>query len=321
MLAMGEQSAAQLFSYMDDYEIRDVSREMAQLGNVSGDEMEQAMQEFADAVGTANGGLVGGWGTTERYLKTFLKEDRVKELMEEMRGPAGRNMWEKLANVNEETLASYLVNEYPQTVAVIISRIKASHAAKVLAVLPQDLAVEVMERVLVMDTVPREVLAAVENSLKTEFMRNLAQKNTRDTHELMAEIFNNFDRGNEQKFMSILEQKHPEDAEQIRSLMFTFEDIMKTDDKGIQTILRDVDKDALALALKGAKPDMREKFLKNMSERAAKILREDMDAMGPVKVKDVDEAQLKIVGIAKGLVDRAEIALASGEDGEDEFIT
>lgn len=321
MLAMGEQRAAQIFSFMDDYEIRDISREMAQLGNVSGEEMEQTMQDFADSVGAGSGGVVGGWGATERYLKTFLKEDRVKELMDEMRGPAGRTMWEKLANVNEETLASYLVNEYPQTVAVIISRIKASHAAKVLAVLPQDLAVEVMERVLVMDTVPREVLAAVEDSLKTEFMRNLAQKNTRDTHELMAEIFNNFDRNNEQKFMGILEQKHPDDAERIRSLMFTFEDIMKTDDKGIQTILRDVDKDTLGLALKGAKPEMREKFLKNMSERAAKILREDMGAMGPVKVKDVDEAQLKIVTVAKGLADRAEIVLASGEDGEDEFIT
>ncbi|MFO0500452.1 MAG: flagellar motor switch protein FliG, partial [Pseudomonadota bacterium] len=120
MLAMGEQRAAQLFGSMDDYEIRDISREMANLGTVSGEEMEQIMQEFADTVGAGGGGVVGGWGTTERYLKTFLKDDRVKELMDEMRGPAGRTMWEKLANVNEETLAAYLVNEYPQTVAVII---------------------------------------------------------------------------------------------------------------------------------------------------------------------------------------------------------
>ncbi len=321
MLAMGEQRAAQLFGFMDDYEIRDISREMAQLGNVSGEEMEQAMQEFADAIGTGGGGVVGGWGTTERYLKSFLKEDRVRELMDEMRGPAGRTMWEKLANVNEETLASYLVNEYPQTVAVIISRIKASHAAKVLAVLPQDLAMEVMGRVLVMDNVPREVLAAVEDSLKSEFMRNLAQKTTRDSHELMAEIFNNFDRGNEQRFMGLLEKTNPTDAERIRSLMFTFDDIMKTDDKGIQTVLRDVDKDVLSMALKGAKPEMREKFLKNMSERAAKILREDMEAMGPVKVKDVDEAQLKIVSVAKNLADRGEITITNIEDGQEEFIT
>lgn len=321
MLAMGEQRAAQLFSYMDDYEIRDVSREMAQLGHVSAEEMETTMTDFADAVGGGGGSVVGGWGTTERYLKSFLKEDRVKDLMEEMRGPAGRTMWEKLANVHEETLAGYLLNEYPQTVAVIISRIKSTHAAKVLAVLPQELALEVMERVLVMDNVPREVLAAVEDSLKSEFMRNLAQKNTRDSHELMAEIFNNFDRSNEQRFMGLLEQKHPSDAERIRALMFTFDDIMKTDDKGFQTIMRDADKDALTLALKGAKPELKDKFLKNMSERAAKILKEDMEAMGPVKVKDVDEAQLKIVAIAKKLADKGEIVIMSGAEGQDEFIT
>jgi flagellar motor switch protein FliG len=137
----------------------------------------------------------------------------------------------------------------------------------------------------------------------------------------MAEIFNNFDRSNEQRFMGLLEGSHPTDAERIRALMFTFDDIMKTDDKGIQTVLRDVDKDILGLALKGAKPDMREKFLKNMSERAAKILKEDMEAMGPVKVKDVDEAQLKIVAIAKNLADRGQIVIVSGADGQEEFIT
>lgn len=322
MLAMGEQRAANLFSYMDDYEIRDISREMANLGNVSSDEMEQTLTDFATGLGSAGAGVVGGWNTTERYLKTFLKEDRVKELMDEMRGPAGRTMWEKLANVNEETLANYLLNEYPQTVAVIISRIKANHAAKVLSVLPEDLALEVMQRVLVMDNVPREVLSAVEESLKAEFMRNLAQKNTRDPHELMAEIFNNFDRANEGRFMGLLEKTNPEDAEHVRSLMFTFDDILKTDDKGIQTILRDMtDKDVLALALKGAKPELKDKFLKNMSERAAKILREDMEAMGPVKVKDVDEAQMKIVTVAKNLADRGEIILLTDGGGQEEFIT
>lgn len=322
MLAMGEQRAANMFSFMDDFEIRDISREMASLGHVSSDEMENTLSDFTGNVGGGGGGVTGGWGTTERYLKTFLKEDRVKELMDEMRGPAGRTMWEKLANVNEETLANYLLNEYPQTVAVIISRIKSSHAAKVLSVLPEDLAMEVMQRILVMDNVPREVLAAVEDSLKTEFMRNLAQKNTRDPHELMAEIFNNFDRANEGRFMGLLEKTNPEDAEQVRSLMFTFDDILKTDDKGIQTILRDMtDKDVLAMALKGAKPELRDKFLKNMSERAAKIMREDMEAMGPVKVKDVDEAQQKIVQVAKNLADKGEIIILTDGGGQEEFIT
>jgi flagellar motor switch protein FliG len=322
MMALGEQRAANLFSFMDDYEIRDISREMATLGQVSGEEMEQTMLDFANAVGGGGGGIVGGWSATERYLKSFLKEDRVKELMEEMRGPAGRTMWEKLANVSEEVLANYLVNEYPQTVAVIISRIKPNHAAKVLSVLPEDLALEVMQRVLVMDNVPREILNAVEESLKTEFMRSLAQQNTKDQHETMAEIFNNFDRSNEQRFMGLLEKSNPDDAEEIRALMFTFDDIMKTDDKGVQTILRDVtDKDVLTLALKGAKPEMREKFFKNMSERQAKIMKEDMETMGPVKVKDVDEAQMKIVVVAKGLADKGEIVIITGVEGQEEFIT
>jgi flagellar motor switch protein FliG len=321
MLAMGEQRAAGIFAQLDDYEIRDLSREMANLQKVQADEMDAVLHEFTEAVGNDSAGAVGGWSTTERYLRSFMKEDRVKELMDEMRGPAGRTMWEKLANVSEEILANYLVNEYPQTVAVIISKIKPSHAAKVISVLPEDLATEVMQRVLVMDSVPREVLAAVEDSLKTEFMRSLAQKNTKDTHETLAEIFNNFDRANEQRFMSLLEKSNPEDAQMIRELMFTFDDIAKTDDKGLQTILRDVDKDVLALALKGAKPELRERFLGNMSERAAKILREDMNNMGPVKVKDVDEAQLKIVSIAKSLADSGEIVVVTDGDGQDEFIT
>lgn len=319
VLAIGEDRAAHMFSNMDDYEIRDISREMASLGSVPGEEMEEILLEFVDSVAGGGAGIVGGWGTTERYLKSFLKEDRVREMMDEMRGPAGRTMWEKLANVNEETLASYLINEYPQTVAVIISRIKSSHAAKVLGAMPEKLAHEVMQRILVMDQVPREILIAVEDSLKSEFMRNLAQKTTRDSHEMMAEIFNNFDRSSESKFMDMLDQSNAGDAEKIRALMFTFKDIMKTDDRGIQVILRDVEKDVLALALKGAEEEMKTRFLKNMSDRAAKILEEDMQSMGPVKVKDVDEAQMKVVNVAKTLADRGEIAFA-GEDDGDEFI-
>ena len=320
VLAIGEDRAAGLFSSMDDYEIRDISREMAALGKVSGNEMEEVLQEFTDTIGGAGGGLVGGWNTTERYLRTFMKDDRVEELMEEMRGPAGRTMCEKLANVSEDILAGYLKNEYPQTVAVIMSRIRPHHAAKVLTQLPEDLALEVMHRILVMDNVPREVLQAVEESLKSEFMRNLAQKTNRDSYEMMADIFNNFDRANESKFLELLEKQNEEDAERIRALMFTFEDIGKTDDKGLQTVLRDVEKDALALALKGASEDLRQRFLNNMSERAAKILSEDMEAMGPVKVKEVDEAQMKVVSVAKNLADRGEVIFME-EGGDDEFIT
>ncbi|MEC8466827.1 MAG: flagellar motor switch protein FliG, partial [Pseudomonadota bacterium] len=223
------------------------------------------------------------------------------------------------AIVSEDILANYLKNDYPQTVAVIVSRIKPGHAAKVLAALPEELALEVIERILIMDNVSREVIESVEDSLKNEFMRNLAAKQKRDSHELMAEIFNNFDRSNEQKFMDLLDKRSHDDAERIRSLMFTFEDLKKTDDKGIQTILREVEKDLLPVALKGADDELLDMFMRNMSERAAKIMEEDMGAMGPVRVKDVDEAQNSVVMIAKRLAETGQIVLAE-EGGADDFI-
>jgi flagellar motor switch protein FliG len=319
LLAVGEDRAANFFTSMDDFEIRDISREMANIGQIDANEVEEVMLEFTDRVGGGGAGIVGGWTATERFLKSFMKDDRVHDFMEEMRGPAGRTTWEKLANVSEDILATYLKNEYPQTVAVIISRIRPNHAARVLGALPEDFAMDVVERILVMDNISREVIESVEESLRNEFMRNLATKNKRDSHELMADIFNNFDRANENKFMELLEKRSEDDAEKIRALMFTFEDLLKADDAGIQTIMREVDKDQLALALKGSSDDMKTRVLSNMSERASKILEEDMQAMGPVRVKDVDEAQMAIVQVAKRLIDEQKVVIAE-EGGEDEYI-
>jgi flagellar motor switch protein FliG len=319
MLSIGEERAAALFKQMDDNEIRDVSRQMSMLGRISSEEVERVLTDFASSVSTG-GTVVGSWQNTERILRSFLEEDRVSDILEEMRGPAGRTMWEKLANVSEDILANYLKNEYPQTVAVIMSRIKPGHAARVLSALPGEFAYEVIERMLLMDNVSREVIDSVEGTLRNEFMKNLAARNKRDSHEVMAEIFNNLDRANEAKFMGLLEQRRLEDANRIRAMMFTFEDLMKTDDKGIQTILREVpDKEKLKIALKGAPEELRQRFFANMSERAAKILQEDMAGMGPVRVKDVDEAQQAVVAVAKRLADEGQIVIAE-EGGADEFV-
>lgn len=318
LLSMGEEKAATIFSRMDDTEIRDISRQMAMLGRVESEEVESVLMRFADSV-SAGGGLVGSWNSTERLLSTFLDDGRVKEIMEEMRGPAGRTMWEKLANVSEDILANYLKNEHPQTIAVIMSRIKTGHAAKVLSTLPDELAFEVMQRILVLDNVSREVIETVESTLRSEFMKNLATKGQRDSHEVMAEIFNNLDRAAEAKFMDMLEENAPEDAERIRNLMFTFEDLDKADDKSLQVVLREVEKDKLVVALKGAPEELRGRFFNNMSERAAKMMKEDMDAMGPVRVKDVDEAQQAIIVKVKELIEKGEVVLAE-EGGDDEFV-
>jgi len=318
MLALGEEHSTPLWTRLDEEEIKEISQAMSNLGTVSSDVMEALFIEFAGNI-SSTGNLIGSYEATERLLLKTLPGDRVEGIMEEIRGPAGRTMWDKLANVNEAVLANYLKNEYPQTVAVVMSKINPDHAAKVLGILPEDFSLEVVNRMLQMESVQKEVLDKIEDTLRSEFMSNLAKTNKRDSHEMMAEIFNNFDRSTEGRFIAALEERNRDSAEKIKALMFTFEDLMKLDPAGIQTLLRNVDKDRLGICLKGASDSVRDLFFTNMSERAAKILREDMEAMGPVRLKDVDEAQMEIVNIAKDLADKGEIMLADS-GGDDELV-
>lgn len=318
MLALGEEHTAKIFEHMDDEEIMEISQTMANLGKVSANVVERLFVDFAEQMSSTNA-LIGTLDSTERLLTKVLGADKVGEIMEEIRGPAGRNMWEKLGNVNEEILANFLQKEYPQTVSVVLSKIQTEHAARVLALLPENFALEVIHRMLRMEAVQKEVLEDVERTLRAEFMSNLARTQRRDSHELMAEIFNSLERSVETKFMEELERSVPESAEKIRSLMFTFEDLMKLDPSSIQTVIRAVDKDKLPTALKGATETLRDLFFSNMSERAAKIMKEDMAAMGPVRLKEVEEAQQYIVSVTKDLESRGEIVISSGSE-EDELI-
>ncbi|USG60504.1 flagellar motor switch protein FliG [Sneathiella marina] len=318
MLALGEEHTKELWSRLDEEEIKEISQAMSNLGSISSDAMESLFVEFAGKI-SSTGNIVGSYEATERLLMKALSGDKVEGIMEEIRGPAGRTMWDKLANVNEQVLSNYLKNEYPQTVAVVMSKINPGHAAKVLSTLPEDFSLEVVNRMLQMEAVQKEVLDKIEDTLRSEFMSNLAKTNKRDSHEMMAEIFNNFDRNTEGRFISALEERNRDSAEKIKALMFTFEDLLKLDPAGVQTLLRNVDKERLGICLKGASDSLRDLFFTNMSERAAKILREDMDAMGPVRLKDVDEAQMEIVNTAKDLADNGDILLADG-GGDDELV-
>jgi flagellar motor switch protein FliG len=317
LLALGEEHQY-LWKQLDDEEIKEISQAMSGLGTVGSNVVEALLVEFVSGMSNT-GAIMGSFEGTQRLLASILPPEKLDSLMEEIRGPAGRTMWDKLANVNEAVLANYLKNEYPQTVAVILSKIKSEHSARVLSALPEDFALECVQRMLRMEPVQREILDKIEQTLRTEFMSNLARTSKRDSHEMMAEIFNNFDRQTEARFLTALEERNRESAERIRALMFVFEDLNKLDPGGVQTLLRTVDKSQLALALKGASDGLREMFMSNMSERAAKIMREDMDAMGPVRLKDVDQAQMGMVQVAKDLAAKGEIMLAGSGD-EDELI-
>ena len=318
VLSIGEEYAMRLFALMDDDEIKDLSQAMANLGKVDSDMVERLFIEFTEGV-SQTGSLTGTFESTERLLLKAIPKERVDAIMEAIRGPAGRTMWDKLGNVNEEVLANYLKNEYPQTVAVVLTKVRADHAARVLEMLPEAFAMEVVTRMLRMEVVQKDVLEGVEKTLRTEFMSNLARTNRRDAHEMMAEIFNNLDRQHEDRFLETLEERNRDAAERIKALMFTFEDLKKLDPTAVQTLLRAIERERLGTALKGASEELRDMFFSNMSERAAKILREDMETMGPVRLRDVDEAQSHLVSTAKELANRGEIIISDNK-GEDELI-
>ena len=318
MLALGEKYGGKVWSLLDDEEVRELSSHMSSLGTIEPDTVEDLMLEFVSRM-SASGALMGTFDATERLLTQYLPADRVNGIMEEIRGPAGRNMWEKLSNVQEEVLANYLKNEYPQTVAVVLSKLKPEHAARVLGILPEDLALDVINLMLAMEAVQKEVIERVEQTLRVEFMSNLSQTRRRDAHEVMAEIFNNFDRQTETRFITSLEEDNREAAERIKALMFTFDDLIKLDAGSAQTLMRNIDKDKLGIALKSANEEVRSFFMGNMSSRAAKMLTDDMAALGPVRLRDVDEAQALLVNLAKDMAAKGEIVLTKNR-ADDELV-
>jgi flagellar motor switch protein FliG len=282
MLALGEQHGEKVWKLLDDDELRTLSITMSTLGSVEAESVESLLLEFVGRI-SASGALLGNYDATERLMQQYLPPERVSSIMEEIRGPAGRNMWEKLSNVQEQVLANYLKNEYPQTVAVVLSKIRPEHAARVLAILPEETALDVVGRMLKMEAVQKDVIERVENTLRTEFMSNL------------------------------------ESAEKIKTLMFTFDDLVKLDTGSAQTLMRHIDKDKLAIALKGASDPVRQFFLKNMSTRAAKMLVDEMQARGPVRLRDVDESQALLVNLAKDLAAKGEIMISKNR-GDEELV-
>jgi flagellar motor switch protein FliG len=199
---------------------------------------------------------------------------------------------------------------------VVLSKVRGDHAARVLALLPEAFAMEVVMRMLRMESIQKEVLDGVEKTLRAEFMSNLARSTRRDAHEMMADIFNNLDRAVETRFLAALEERNRDSAERIKALMFTFDDLQRLTSASVQVLLREVEKEKLPVALKGASDAVRDLFIGNMSERAAKMLKEEIAGLGPVKLRAVDEAQAAIVVLAKELAAQGTIEISESKDEE-----
>lgn len=317
MLTLSDKHVAKLFGIMEDSEVRDITKTMTALGKVPAETVESLLVDFIDEL-LSTGSIVGSPESTRRMLMKFMPADKVNAMLSEIGGPAGRTMWDKLSNISEDVLAAYLKNEYPQTIAVVLSRIRPEHASKVVTLLPEEVTLEVMLRMLRMESVRKEILDDIERTLRVEFVNNMGRSAIKNPYETMADIFNYMDRSNESKFMSALEERNAEAAEKIRELMFTFDDILRVDGAGIQSIIRVCDKTKLALALKGSTEPIKTLFFGNMSERAGKMMREEMESMGMVRVRDVDEAQSYVVSCAKDLANSGELNIRSNNSGEEE---
>lgn len=308
MLALGKEQGAPIWDQLSVDEIKELSSTIAGLGRIPATVIDYLLVQFSGEVSSMSS-LHGSYKSTERLLSDVLPTDRVKEIMEDIRGPSGRTMWDKLSNVSETVLAQALRHEYPQTVAVILSKLRSDHAARVLAELPRDFAVDVIMRMLRMETVQKDVIQEIEHTLRTDFMMNLSRSTKRDPHEAMADMFNALDRSTEEAMLTALDERAPDSAERIRALMFTFEDLSNLLPAAVAVIVRNADKREMALALKGSPAPLRNVFFGAMTERAAKLMREDMAGMGPVRARDCEEAQSSLVRLAKSLADRGEILL------------
>lgn len=312
MLVLPEDASSALFSRLEPAEIKHLAQAMSTLDTVHPSVIEALLTDFASQMVELSP-IQGGFETTEKLLAKVLPKEQLAGVMDEIR------MWDKLSNVKEETLAQYLQNEYPQTIAVVLSRLKPIQASRVLSFLPETLSEEVLMRMLNMEVVQPDVLEELENTLRRDFMSHLERSVQKDSHEFMAEIFNNLDQTMSDKYMGALETQLPNAAERIRNLMFKFEDLIRLNAAGIQSVIKVVDKGDLAIALKGAMPEIKNFFFSNMSKRASQMLDDDIESMGPIRVREVNDAQRRIVAVAKELIDSGQVMLA-GANKEDQYI-
>jgi flagellar motor switch protein FliG len=316
LLLLGEKHGGPIWAMLEEDEVKQVSYAMAQLGSIEAKTVEGLIVDFVSRL-SAGGAVTGSLDRTEELLAKIFPPDQVTAIISEIKGASGRRMWQRLSHIDADVLAAYLRNEYPQTVAVILSRVSPEHTARVLSILPDEFAVEVMNRMLKMETVQKEALAHIEETLRNEFVTTISQASRRDANELMAEVFNAFDRQTETRFFGALDSVNRDAAKKIRELMFTFDDLTKLDPGSIQTLMRQIDKDTLGRALKGATEPVRAFFFSNMSSRAGKNLQDEMASMGPIRLKDVDDAQNKMVNLAKELAEKGEIMISKNRAEEE----
>lgn len=320
LLMLGEDYASDVFKRLDDEEIRSVGRQMAKIDRVDKDDVAALLAEFQ---GDAGGDeiFLSGDDMLESALRRALTGEKAGEILDDIRSDWRLTLFQKARKLEPKILVNFLRNEHPQTISLVLSVLESTQAAIILADLKEETQVEVVMRMAELDKVSPDVLVEVDRVLQDELLSVEGMEGQRlGGVEAVAEILNNADRALEAQVLEGVEEQRESLAEEIRRLMFVFEDLMTVDDRGIMSILKEVSTDDLKLALKTASEDLQDKVFGNMSQRAVEMLKEDMEIMGPTRLKDVEGAQQAIIKIAKRLEQEGKVQLSAGGGGEDEFV-
>ncbi len=318
MISMGETIASKVLAKMNEKEIQAVGNYMSFMENISNEQIDTVAREFFEALEGGEGGILSGG---REYLKKMLEKTmdagKVAEILSKIAAPGqteelGGGL-EAIRHLDPKTVAAFLRNEYPQTAAIVLAHLDSAQAGEILKNLPDRFRSEIVFRIATLERVNPSVVADLDRALATEFQSAGAMEGSRlGGVEAVAEIVNNLDHNMEVGILTEIESFNPELAESIRNLMFVFEDLLSVDDKGMQVILKEVSRDDLILGLKTASEQLKEKILHNMSKRAGEMLKEDLAAMGPVKLSDVEKAQQSIIRIVKKLEEDGKVVLAGG---------
>ncbi|MEN8257058.1 MAG: flagellar motor switch protein FliG [Thermodesulfobacteriota bacterium] len=320
LLMLGEDYASEVFKRLDDEEIRNVGRQMAKIDRVDKEDVASLLAEFK----TDSGGgdiFLSGDDMLESALRRALSGDKAGEILEDIRSDWRLTLFQKARKLDPKVLVNFLRNEHPQTVALVLSVLDNIQASSILAELKEEVQVEVIMRMAELDKVSPEILVEIDRVLQEELLSVEGMEGQRlGGVETVAEILNNADRSLEAQILEGVEEQRESLAEEIRRLMFVFEDLLGVDDRGIMAVLKEVSTEDLKLALKTSSDELKDKIFGNMSQRAVEMLKEDMEIMGPTRIKDVEAAQQAIIKIAKRLEQEGKVQLAAGGGGEDEFV-
>ena len=316
MSSLGPTTAQLIFSHLKDNDVKRLINNMATLRKAPIWLVKKCLEEFYSAL-NEDLDILFSENRGRDFIISTLGEERAKQLLGQVVEVGSQNTLESLELVDTRTLANFLINEHPQTISLIIAHLKPEKKVDCLRRLPENIQAEVVLRIANLDYVSPELISQLDDVLKTE----LSTLGSIDTNQIggvepIADMLNLMDKSNEKNIMNKVEEKDPELAEEIRKLMFVFEDLVFVDDKGIQALLKEVDQQKLVLALKTSPEEIKAKLFKNMSGRAAQLLQEDLEALGPTKLSDVEKAQNEIVQKCKDLEAAGKVFISRGKDGD-----